>query len=284
MLVHYWAMASLCLLLGPAEDSFKTKTKEGLPERGYSQIRYDFDHHHNSIPLYIHKDTGCVLIFSRPYDDAWSSDAKGNANGAYYKYAQWGTDPSGAPDFQKLIISNVSKTATIQNLFLLFGDHVVEFTLHQTDTFEDADRRVVFELHGGQPKPLKKRPPVQAPPPSNDFLPYLAKIASPDNRHMAVPHGRLTYQFDKAPFFFYFTPLEGAPEVEILELTRGKKSGKHFQYEIPLSPELRRDLGRSQFQSFQNFELDKGERLYLRIKVKGERSAQPVRLKKRGRS
>ncbi|CAM2009620.1 hypothetical protein [Acanthopleuribacter pedis] len=284
MNVLYWTMASLCLLLGPAGDSFQTKTEELVPEWGYSYIRYNFDHDDRSIPLTIHKDTGCILILSRPYDDAWSSDANGNATGAFYKYAQWGTTPSGAPDFKKLIISNVNKTKTTQNLFLLFGDHVLEITLDQTDEYQLADRRVVFELLGGEPKPIQKRPVPPAPSKPDELLPYLAKLASPDNRHIAVPHGRLTYQFEKAPFFFYFTPLEGAPDVEILELTRGKRSGKHFQYEIPLSPELNRDLGRSTFQSFQNFELDKGERLYLRIKVKGERSAKPVRLKKPRRS
>jgi hypothetical protein len=274
-------LLSLFSFDGPAEHAYKDKALNQTPEKGYSVIRYDLDHHNYSIPITVHKSAGCVLHFSRPYDDSWASDTKGSSTGEFFKYFEWGTGPGGSPAYKKIIISSVMPTKTTQNLFILVEDRVVEFILKQTDDFESADRKVVLNLVATEPK--KKRPsrPEVSDTQSDELVSLLAMVPSSKNRQIKVPHGTLTYQFEQGQRFVYFTPKEGIPEITTLEVIRGKKSGRQFKYEVPLVHTNRFQVGRSHLLTFSNFELNKGERVYFRIKVEGERLAKTKKLRKR---
>lgn len=272
---------SLLSFQGPAEHAYRDKSLMQTPEKGYSVIRYDLDHHNYSIPITIHKNAGCVIHFSRPYDDAWASDTKGSNIGEFFKYFEWGTDAHGNPAYKKIILSSVMPTQTTQNLFILVEDRVVEFILKQTDSFESADRKVVINLVAREPKKRRPSRPKASDNPSDELVSLMALVPSKENRQTEVPHGTLTYQFEHGQFFVYFTPKEGIPEITTLEVVRGKKSGRHFKYEVPLSHTKRFKVGRSHLLTFPNFELNKGERVYFRIKVDGERLAKTKKLRKR---
>ena len=276
------AIFSLWSFHGPASDAYKQKTERQTPENGYSVIRYDLNHHNYSIPLKVPKNAGCIITFSQPYDDSWASDAQGSGSGEYYKYAEFGTDATGAPNYQKMIISSVLPTKTTQNLFVLIEGKVIEFTLAQADAFEKADRKVVINFVGlntTKPRPKKSMKPIV---PESQVLQLMEQVSSEQNRRQKVPHGHLIYKFEKGHNFVYFTPKEGTPPIEILEIVRGKKRGTSFKYEIPIASTQQHEVGRSHLMTFNNFELEKGERIYFRIKVKGERTAKAKRLRKRG--
>jgi hypothetical protein len=175
----------------------------------------------------------------------------------------------------------VLHTDTTQNLFLLFGDAVVEFTLKQTKDAAVADRRVALDLVGGVVRSAKEPAPKTETPRDDDPLnAALARVAGPGNRTVKVPHGTLVYRFDQGARFVYFTPNESAPATVTLEVIRGVRRGKQFKYEMPLRAELDRNVGRARLLTFPNFELEKGERLYFRVKVEGERTAKIKRLKR----
>lgn len=265
----------LLLLSWHHTTGFEEKVAKQTAEPGYTTHRYDLDHHRYSIPIKIHARTGTVLKLSRPFDDAWASDNKGNATGRYYKFLRWGTK-DGASVEDQMVISSVLFDDGEENMFLMVEGRVIEFVLSQTRDFHKADRMVYIDLVGGQGEPfLPKVTKPKAEPKTS--VPWGRK----GNRRGKAPNGTMVYNLKGRPFVYYQSN-EGLPDMDKIEIVRAKKRrlSKGFHYEVPLEARVTQ-VGGGYLLEFPGFQLERGEHLYLRVKHQGERLAKTQKLKKR---
>ena len=244
---------------------------------GYLNLHYNLDMGNQAIYVKVHTQTGCLVRFSRPFDDAWASDNQGNATGAYFKFLRWGTGADGTQVENQLMISSVMFTDSRQNLFVMVEGQAIELVLEQTENFDEANRKITVQLAGGKGVPfLPKREPVKAVELSTPL-----PLGQVGNRQSKAPNGFVTYKLKGEKPFILYTPNKGLPKLAKIEIVRGKKRrfAKTFTLEVPIEAQVT-EVGGSILLQIPPYQLEKGEHLYLRVKYEGERSAQFKKLKK----
>ncbi len=280
-------LLALCLCQEPnppeanAASRFEAAVETSYRERGHSRVRYDLARMRAPVQIRVHKDLGCLVMFDRPYDDSWASDATGaGGQGAYYSYQEWGSTPDGAePSRRALIIRSVAPSPRPVNLFFLFGEDALEILVLGVEALGEADRVVRFAVEPKPAPPPKPRAAATRKKEPNPWARWLGLLVQDGNRTKRAPHGQLTYNFTKPPFFAFFKPGPHSPPLTALEVTRGaRKWNGAFRYEFPLACE-RIEVDGQTLLIFPNFAMaDRRERLFLRTQVEGERNATFVKL------